>query len=157
MRHLARHPCSTLVVSLLLLLGIGGCEEPSAVPLPIEQVTIEMTGHDFKWHSRYAGIDEQLGTEDDIEAAQVLHVPVDSRIEILLKSRDFLYSLEVPQARRKEIAVPELTFSLSFDTDTIGTFEMPGGQMCGYSHPDLIGTLIVESQSDYARWLTSQQ
>lgn len=152
-RHL---PCHH-VASLFLLLGLLGCDPEGPPPPDVREVKIEMTGHDFKWHSRYAGADGQLGTDDDPQTDQVLHVPVNADIEIFLKSRDYLYSLEVPQARCKEIAVPDLTFSLNFRTDTIGTFEMPGEQMCGYAHPDLMGTLIVESQSDYARWLASQQ
>ena len=123
----------------------------------IDAVTIEMTGQNFGWSSRYAGEDGQLGTSDDVHAAQVLHVPENAEVEIVLKSRDYIYSLEVPQAGLKEIAVPDLTFTLQFKADKIGRFELPGDQLCGYAHPDLIGTLIVESQSNYRRWLVSQR
>ena len=68
-----------------------------------------MTGHQFKWHSRYTGDDGLLGTPDDVHAAQILHVPVEAEVEIVLKSRDYIYSLEIPQSGLKEIAVPELT------------------------------------------------
>ncbi len=139
------------------MVSVFGCDRKESQPPDIREVKIEMTGHDFKWHSRYAGADGKIGTDDDPRANQVLHVPVNAEVEILLKSRDYLYSLEVPQAQCKEIAVPDLTFSLNFKADQIGTFKMPGEQMCGYAHPDLMGTLIVESQSDYARWLASQQ
>ena len=96
-------------------------------------------------------------TNDDIHAQQILHVPIDAEVEIVLKSLDYLYSLEVPLAEKKEIAVPDLTFSLNFKADKMGTFEMPGDQMCGYTHPDLMGTLIVESQEDFAKWMKSQR
>lgn len=133
---------------------ISGCASKSVVP--IVEVKIEMIGNDFKWNSRYAGRDGKLNTEDDRMANEVLHVPLGADIEIVLKSRDYLYSLEVPVAGKKEIAVPDLTFSLHFKADQLGTFEMPGNQMCGYTHPDLMGTLIVESQEDYSRWLDAK-
>jgi len=142
-------------VTLLLLLFLCGCESK---PLePVREVKIEMTGHDFKWASHYAGRDGKMGTDDDIQAQQIIHVPIDAEVEIVLKSLDYLYSLEVPLAEKKEIAVPDLTFSLSFKADKMGTFEMPGDQMCGYTHPDLMGTLIVESQEDFAKWVKSQR
>ena len=93
----------------MLVLGILGCYRPVQTEPPIDAVEIEMTGHDFQWHSRYAGQDGQLGTSDDVNAAQVLHVPVDAEVDIVLKSLDYIYSLAVPQAGLKEIAVPDLT------------------------------------------------
>ena len=140
---------------VMLVLGILGCYRPVQTEPPIDAVEIEMTGHDFQWHSRYAGQDGQLGTSDDVNAAQVLHVPVDAEVEIVLKSLDYIYSLAVPQAGLKEIAVPDLTFTLQFKADKIGRFELPGDQLCGYAHPDLIGTLIVDSQRDFRRWLAA--
>ena len=142
-------------LALILIGSLCGCESEAVVP--VREVKIEMTGHDFKWNSRYAGTDGKLDTDDDIHAKQILHVPLDAEVEIVLKSLDYLYSLEVPLAEKKEIAVPDLTFSLNFKADKLGTFEMPGDQMCGYTHPDLMGTLIVESQEDYARWLKTKQ
>ena len=112
-----------------------------------------MTGNDFKWSSRYAGRDGKFNTEDDRIAKQILHVPLDADIEIVLKSHDYLYTLEVPVAGKEEIAVPDLAFSLHFKTDRLGSFKLPGSQMCGYTHPDLMGTLIIESQEDFSRWL----
>ncbi len=141
----------------LLALSFTGCTNSVPSEPVIETVTIEMTGHQFKWHSRYTGDDGQLGTPDDVHASQVLHVPVKAEVEIVLKSRDYIYSLEIPQSGLKEIAVPELTYSLHFKAENLGTFTLPGAQMCGYTHPNLIGTLIVENQKDYRQWLTSQR
>ena len=135
--------------------ALSGCESKPVEP--IREVKIEMTGSDFKWNSRYAGRDGKLHTKDDRLAKEVLHVPLGADIEIVLQSRDYLYSLEVPVVGEKEIAVPDLTFSLHFKADQLGTFEMPGNQMCGYTHPDLMGTLIIENQEDYARWLDAKQ
>tara|TARA_Y100001933_G_C18842139_1_gene498024 strand:- start:95 stop:565 length:471 start_codon:yes stop_codon:yes gene_type:complete len=143
------------VLPTTLILGLWGCESEPVTP--VKDVKIEMTGNDFKWISRYAGKDGEFNTEDDLLAQEVLHVPLNADIEIVLKSLDYLYSLEVPIAGKKEIAVPDLTFSLRFKADQLGTFEMPGDQMCGYTHPDLMGTLIVESQEDYARWMKTKQ
>ncbi|MBC19374.1 MAG: hypothetical protein CMJ74_03810 [Planctomycetaceae bacterium] len=140
--------CRLTIVAVFLF--VGCTSEPVA---PIHQVKIEMIGNDFKWNSRYAGRDGEFNTEDDRLAKQVLHVPLEADIEIVLKSRDYLYTLELPFADKEEIAVPDLAFSLQFKADRLGSFKMPGSQMCGYTHPDLIGTLIIESQEEFSRWL----
>lgn len=145
------------LLPMILLSGLVGCSTPDPKTTAPQKIKIEMTGHDFKWASRYAGNDEKMDTDDDIHAQQVLHVPINAEVEIVLKSLDYLYSLEVPLAEKKEIAVPDLEFSLSFKADKMGTFEMPGDQMCGYTHPDLMGTLVVESREDYDRWRRSQR
>lgn len=142
---------------LLLLLALAGCGQDINSAPRVEVIKIEMTGHDFKWQSHSSGGDGRLGTADDVRAAHVLHVPPDADVEIVLKSMEYIYTLAVPQAKIKEIAVPDLTFRLQFKADQVGTFVLPGDQMCGYSHPDLMGTLIVETQKDYARWLASKQ
>ena len=136
------------IVAVFLFIG---CKSESVAP--INHVKIEMAGRDFKWSSRYAGRDGAFNTEDDRLAKQILHVPLNADIEIVLKSHDYLYTLEVPVADKEEIAVPDLAFSLHFRADQLGTFKMPGSQMCGYTHPELIGTLIIESQEDFSRWL----
>jgi heme/copper-type cytochrome/quinol oxidase subunit 2 len=143
-----------LLGSMLLLSHVSGCDRHIE---PVKEVLIEMTAYDFRWHSHYAGVDGKLETADDVHAAQVLHVPVDADVEIVLKSKDFIYTLAVPHADVREIAVPDMEFRMRFKADTIGTFALPGDQMCGYAHPDLNGTLIVESQLDYVEWLASQQ
>ena len=143
---------SFCLTNLAVFLFIG-CTSERVVP--INHVKIEMTGNDFKWSSRYAGQDGEFNTQDDRLAKQILHVPLDADIEIVLKSQDYLYTLEIPVAGKEEIAVPDLTFSLQFKADQLGTFKMPGSQMCGYTHPDLMGTLIIESPRDFSRWLDS--
>ena len=87
---------------LLLLLFASGCVSDLPPAPPVTSLTIEMTAHNFQWHSRYAGEDGQLGTTDDVQVAQVLHAPVGADVKIVLKSQDYVYSLEVPQAGRAE-------------------------------------------------------
>ena len=154
MRRLNTFSCAALAVTTVIAVTTG-CEfgKKAAEGPPIQSLTIEMTSEAFSWHTRYPGADGLVGTEDDLRAAQVLHVPFGAEVEIRLKSNDFIYSLEVPFAKSKEIAVPDMTFATKFKADTTGAFRLPGDQLCGYSHPDLIGTLVVESPAKYRAWL----
>ena len=94
-----------------------------------------------------------MGTDDDVRAVRHLHAPRGARLRLELTSTDFLYTLAFPHVGKKEIAVPDLTFHLEFDVTETGVFEMRGDQFCGFQHPDLIGTLVVESPEEFQSWL----
>ena len=83
---------------------------------------------------------------------QDVHLPINQNVILELHSKDYVYSFALPHLDLKEIAVPDLTFSLSFKTDTVGTFELLGDQMCGYAHPQLLGKLIVTSAKEFESW-----
>ena len=53
---------ATLLTNVVFI-SLGGCE--SKPIQPVREVKIEMTAHDFKWTSRYAGQDGKLNTKDD--------------------------------------------------------------------------------------------
>jgi cytochrome c oxidase subunit 2 len=151
---------AALVVALLLAAcGPRGDGDAGAVPGPAAAgadpasgpFEVEMTGQDFEWHVRYAGPDGRLGTADDLHGWRDLHVPVGADVRIHLRSRDYIYNLALPHLGLKEVAVPELEFSLAFEAGERGTFELRGDQMCGWTHPKLLGTLHVESPEEVAR------
>jgi len=113
---------------------------------------IEITGFEFQWHIRYPGPDGELGTDDDVRDLRHVHVPQGRDVELVLHSRDYLYTLALPHASLKEIAVPDLTFSLRLTPDEVGSYELLGDQFCGYSHPDLMGAFVVMTESDFEKW-----
>ena len=138
---------------ILSLLAWGGCATEPGPWKPVETLAVEVVGHDFRWHYRFPGPDGELGTPDDLRASGPLHLPVGADVELRLTSQDFVYQLELPHLGLKEIAVPELTFSMEFSTDREGRFELRGDEFCGYAHESLITTLVVESQDEFRDWL----
>ena len=143
-------------VAMALLLGSGTAqarvEEAQPPPTDLPKLTIEITGYEFQWHVRYPGPDGELGTADDVQDRQHVRVPVGRDVELVLHSRDYIYSLALPHVSLKEIAVPDLTFALRLTPESVGSFELRGDQFCGYSHPDLIGEFVVMTESDFEQW-----
>jgi cytochrome c oxidase subunit 2 len=142
--------------AMALLVGPAAVEAriEQAQPRPTErpELRIEITGYEFQWHVRYPGPDGELGTADDLLDRQDVRVPVGRHVELVLHSLDYLYTLALPHASLKEIAVPDLTFSLRLTPDQVGSFELRGDQFCGYSHPDLMGNFVVMTESDFEKW-----
>lgn len=131
-----------------------GCSRPTQVP---ETLRIEVTGDDFEWYVRYAGLDETFGTQDDFFSKRNITLIAGRETTIELRSVDYLYSFALPHMRLKEIAVPDMAFSLQFCPNETGAFTLKGDQLCGYQHPRLIGKAYVLSPADFGRWLSSCQ
>ncbi len=113
---------------------------------------IDVTGEEFEWHIRYPGSDGTPGTPDDILTRRHLYLPVGANIRLELHSKDYVYSLALPHLELNEIAVPDLTFIMEFKTEREGTYELLGDQMCGYTHPKLMGEMVVLSKEAFAAW-----
>jgi heme/copper-type cytochrome/quinol oxidase subunit 2 len=136
----------------LALMGLTACRQ---TPRP-DQLTLEMTGHDFTWETRYPGPDLVLHTEDDVFGGRDVHVPADTRVDIQLRSRDYIYVLVLPHIDQREIAVPDLEFSLVFESRAPAQHDLRGNQMCGDDHPLLLGTLTVQSWGSFDDWMENE-
>ena len=134
----------------LLLLGVNGC----APTLPPGPLLIQITGEEFTWQFRYPGPDGSLHTDDDIiKPGKELHLPLGVEIEVELTSRDYIYTFALPHLDLHQVAVPDLTFALSFTPQTSGVFAFVGDQMCGFEHESLNGRVVVESPTAFVDWL----
>jgi len=110
---------------------------------------IQITGTRYAWHVRYPGADGVLGTDDDVRGRRDLHVPAGVATRVLLRSRDYIYSLRVPSLDLNQVAIPAIDFELHIDVAEVGRHPLNGGQMCGITHPALQGTVVVESEEAY--------
>tara|TARA_R110002073_G_scaffold65408_23_gene163446 strand:- start:7723 stop:8481 length:759 start_codon:yes stop_codon:yes gene_type:complete len=128
----------------------------SIVTEPYQQIDVEMMASDYRLYFRYPGQDRVSGTNDDRFGKQHLFVPAGSQVHLLLKSRDFVYTVEIPHAKVYEIAAPELVFEVDFTApQATGTFDLRSSQMCGYNHPELLGTMIVQTDHEFHRTMQS--
>ncbi|MEM7384317.1 MAG: hypothetical protein AAF514_05175, partial [Verrucomicrobiota bacterium] len=93
--------------------------------------TIEVTGENRRWTTRYPGRDGRLRTDDDLITPGQIALPLGVPVTLQLKSRDFLYLLDLPHCEASEIAVPDMTFQLEVVPEVPGDFDLIGGQMCG--------------------------
>ena len=117
---------------------------------------IEVTGSKFRWQVKYPGADGTLMTDDDVLTVGNLHVPAQTDVELVLKSADYVDSLALPHFEQHEMAVPGLEFRLRFHTADDGEFELLGDEFCGDPHPELNGSLFVESPDRFRKWLGEQ-
>ena len=153
--------------------------EIHAAPPP-EALTIRVVGKQFEWIVRYAGPDGEFGEfdpttirpsnpagikdrrstdspgHDDLVFINEIHVPVGRPVFIELSAWDVLHSFSIPAFRVKQDTVPGITTQSLFTPTKPGEYEIACAELCGMSHFDMRGTIIVLSTGDYAAWLAAR-
>ena len=166
-------------------------DEINAVPKDGEGlVEIRIIAQQFHWNIHYPGadgifgrtdpllIDDQMNllglddedpnSADDVVSRNIMHLPVNRQVLIFLSSKDMVHSLNLPEFRVKQDAVPGMRIPIYF-TPTMTSiefaeasgdpdrgFEIACAQLCGNSHYTMKGYVIVESDEEYATWIQAE-
>lgn len=148
--------------------------EPSA-----NAMTVEVTGQQFAWNFRYPGPDGKFGRtrpdkvddsegnyiglddsdpagNDDITIQNIVAVPVNRPILLIVRSRDVLHSFFVPVLRFKQDAVPGMGIPVHFTATKIGEYEVACAELCGMQHYKMRARFLVMSDADFAAWLKAR-
>jgi len=143
---------------------------------PPNAVTVEVTGQQFAWNIRYAGPDGRFGrtdprlirdadanylgldpndpaSNDDVLTQNIMAVPVNQPVRVLLKTKDVTHAFFVPQLRVKQDAVPGLAISVHFTATKAGEYEIACAELCGMQHYKMRGRLLVMPEGEYQEWL----
>ncbi len=120
-------------------------------------VEIEVTARQFEWRLRYPGPDGIIGTPDDLFTVNELHVPVNRKILIDLKSQDVLHSFFLPNMRVKQDAVPGMKQPVWFIPRQTGAYDLVCAELCGWGHYKMKGRLIVETEEQFNDFLKKLQ
>jgi cytochrome c oxidase subunit 2 len=121
--------------------------------LPPADETIRVIGHQWSWVFVHPGLDRQLGTADDVETVDELHVKIDKVYHFKLESADVLHGFSIPSFRLKQDAVPGRVITGWFKPTKRGQFDIQCAEMCGIGHGIMQGRLFIETEAEHERWL----
>ena len=152
-------------------------ERTSGGNLSERPTVIRVVAEQFAWNVHYAGVDGSFGStslemlsptnplgldrssaagRDDLTFLSEIHVPVNRPVVIELTSKDVIHSFGVPAMRVKQDAMPGVRVPISFVPTVQGEFEIVCSQLCGLAHHRMRGTIKVESDEEYAKFLADQ-
>ncbi|MFQ5896518.1 MAG: cytochrome c oxidase subunit II, partial [Nitrospinota bacterium] len=94
-------------------------------PAPATDLQVQVTAKQFNWEILYPGPDGKFGTKDDRQMDNEIHVPVNRPVRVILKSKDVIHSLFLPNLRFKQDAVPGRAIDAWFEATKVGKYEMP--------------------------------
>ncbi|WP_238146633.1 cytochrome c oxidase subunit II [Ornithinimicrobium murale] len=122
-------------------------------------VTVNAIGKKWSWDFNYVEADAHIigtqasdlnkGEEGLPETLPTLVLPVDSRIEFVLTSRDVIHSFWVPQFLTKLDMVPGRVNVFQAVTTEEGTFQGKCAELCGAYHSEMLFQVQVVSQEEY--------
>jgi cytochrome c oxidase subunit II len=152
-------PAATLVFIAIYQMDAWADAKMVRPKLPNGQVKppiAEITGRQFEWRIRYAGEDGEVGTFDDVQITNDLHLPVHEEIVISIKSQDVLHSFFLPNLRVKQDVVPGMKQFIWFLPTKTGVYDIVCAELCGWGHYKMRGRLTVESREKFNAWLAQQ-
>ena len=125
---------SGLAVFSLLRDSSQVASQPQGGDVHEDQSTLEIdvTGEEFIWTFRYPGTDGILGSSDDPILSQELVVPLNRRVRLQLKSLDYSYVFEIHPLGIREIAVPDLQYSVEFSILEPMASPLPMDPLCAF-------------------------
>lgn len=121
--------------------GFKGYLELRTPPQGAQEVHVQ--GQKWSWSFTHKN-----GCQDN-----VLHVPVNKPVRLIISSVDVLHSVWIPNFRVKMDAVPGRYTDLWFEATEPGEFPLECTEYCGTSHSDMLSKVVVQSQSEYDSYL----
>jgi cytochrome c oxidase subunit II len=112
---------------------------------------------------------DQKNMDDIVAQNGEMHIVVGRPVKLIIGSRDVIHDVGLAHFRMKMDAVPGIVTTMWFTPryttkqmqemthDPNFVYEISCDQMCGKGHYSMRGTIIVETQEEYDKWLAGQK
>ena len=115
---------------------------------PKDAMDVYVMGKQWMWKFSYP---------EGPNGVNVLHVPANRPVRLLITSRDVLHSFFVPSFRIKMDAVPGRYTQTWFEATKPGTYQILCTEYCGLSHSKMLGEVVVLSAEQWDAWVKEQR
>ncbi|CAA0116514.1 Alternative cytochrome c oxidase subunit 2 [Halioglobus japonicus] len=165
-------------VGVVAMLAPGLIVWADFVDVPEGADEVEVVGAQWQWSYRFPGADGVLGevdsrfvspenpfgmssndpagSDDILVDSNELHLPIDRPVKLLLRSKDVLHNFAVPQFRVKMDLVPGMVTYAWLTPTVAGKYDILCMELCGIAHYTMRGSVVVDEQPDFERWLAQQ-
>jgi len=117
---------------------------------------IHVVGVQWAWNFKYKNGIKQY-TKDNDPNKQVMVVPLNKPVKLVMTSNDVIHSFYIPGFRNKQDVIPGRYTSLWFKADKPGEYQVFCTEYCGLQHSQMPATLIVKPEAEYTAWLDSNK
>ena len=133
--------------------------------IPKADVTIKAIGYQWYWGYEYPDeniiFDSYMIEEQDLQPDQprllavdnVVVVPVNKVVKVLITANDVLHAWALPAFGVKRDAMPGRINETWFKAERVGTFYGQCSELCGIKHAFMPIEVRVVSEEDYQSWL----
>ncbi|MCH2135671.1 MAG: cytochrome c oxidase subunit II [Phycisphaerales bacterium] len=143
-----------LIVFVLFLVSARGIFEIDKQEPPPGSLEVTVVGHRWWWEFDYG----DLG----FVTANELHIPLTKdgepqSVYLMLESADVIHSFWVPQLAGKMDVVPGRINHLWLQPSRAGKYIGQCAEYCGNQHANMLITVYVHTEEEFARWVENQQ
>ncbi len=89
--------------------------------------------------------------------SDVLRVPLNKPVKLILMSEDVIHSLYIPAFRIKEDCVPGMKTYIWFNADEEGTYDIYCTEYCGVEHSHMLSKVIVMPVAEFDKWYSGAE
>jgi cytochrome c oxidase subunit 2 len=111
-------------------------------------MTVKAVGHQWYWAFRYPGT--KAVTADE------LHIPVDTRINLVATTADVIHSFWVPELNRKIDTLPGQQNRILLYADQADVYRGQCAEYCGLQHAHMGMLVFAQPKEEFRRWLRQQ-
>jgi cytochrome c oxidase subunit 2 len=130
----------TVLVLTMFYYGLTGFT--TLKKTPEGAMKVKVTARMWSWTFEY---------ENGIKA-EMLRIPVDKPVLLLLRSQDVIHSFYIPAFKIKQDAVPGMENHLWLQPTEVGTYEALCAEYCGLRHSYMLAKVEVLSGEEFKKW-----
>ncbi|MGO9611641.1 MAG: cytochrome c oxidase subunit II [Dissulfurispiraceae bacterium] len=134
-------------VLVLVMFYIGWVNFSYIRKPPTDSMLVNVIARQWSWSFKY----------ENGKQADVLRVPINKPVKLILTSADVIHSLYIPAFRIKEDCVPGLQTHLWFTGNEMGTYDIFCTEYCGVGHSRMRSKVIIMSQQDFEKWYSGAE
>jgi cytochrome c oxidase subunit II len=135
-----------IVIVALFIVGDWAIANVTQAPAASSTaMTVDAIGHQWYWEFRYPGT--KAVTDDE------LHIPVDTRINLVATTADVIHSFWVPELNRKIDTIPGQQNRILLYSNATGVFRGQCAEYCGLQHAHMGMLVFVQPKAQFQAWL----
>jgi cytochrome c oxidase subunit 2 len=120
-------------------------------------LTVRVNAQQFQWSFTYPAADGSFDPPAAVTASREMHVPLNKKVLLLLRSKDVIHSFFLPAARLKQDILPGREIPAWLEITEVGPTPLACTQLCGVAHTAMGGSVVAEAQADFDHWLAGQR
>lgn len=114
---------------------------------PEDAMDINVRGYKWGWEFSYPDLGGRI-------EGNVLYVPVNTPVRLIMKSSDVLHSFFIPEFRTKEDVIPSMYTYLWFEAKEEGVYNVFCTEYCGRNHSAMLAKLHVLSEEEWQAYIS---
>lgn len=137
---------SVFLVLFMFYMGWGGYKKVKQ-EVPMDTLNVQATARQWLWSFEY----------ENGKQSNVLNLPLDKPVKVIIRSKDVLHGFFIPAFRIKQDAVPGAEKTIWFVPDKAGSYDIFCTQYCGLGHSAMLSKVEVMSEEKFKQWLETAE